>query len=138
MTADADQDGAQITLICDGTTWNADSGELPGCVENELVIRNGSAWDCVCLNPGPAGAVWTARDSDRNWKAIASSADGTKLVAVERLEQIYTSTDSGLSWTAQDSNRNWRGIASSADGTKLAATVDGGQIYTSGVACDPP
>lgn len=27
MTADADQDGAQVILICDGTTWNAMEGE---------------------------------------------------------------------------------------------------------------
>ncbi|WP_395753590.1 autotransporter-associated beta strand repeat-containing protein [Prosthecobacter sp.] len=79
----------------------------------------------------PAGAIWTARDSDRSWTSIASSADGTKLAAVTNGGMIYTSTDSGAIWTARESDRNWKSIASSADGSKLAAVVNGGQIYTS-------
>jgi photosystem II stability/assembly factor-like uncharacterized protein len=61
---------------------------------------------------------------------VASSADGTKLVALVDGGQIYTSTDSGVTWTARDSNRDWIDVASSADGTKLVALVNGGQIYT--------
>jgi fibronectin-binding autotransporter adhesin len=79
----------------------------------------------------PAGETWTTRESDRNWRSITSSADGSKLAALVFNGQIYTSTDSGVSWTARDSNRNWQSITSSADGSKLAAVVDGGQIYTS-------
>ncbi|MEK7674456.1 MAG: CHRD domain-containing protein, partial [Verrucomicrobiota bacterium] len=92
-----------------------------------------SAGDFVSLDPGPGGAVWTARESDRGWTSVASSADGTKLVAgVYNGGQIYTSTDSGVTWTARASSGNWYSVASSADGTKLVA-VDGspGQIYTS-------
>ena len=83
---------------------------------------------------GAPGVDWTARESNRNWQSIASSAYGTKLAAVVYGGQIYTSTDSGVSWTARmtDANRNWQCIASSADGTKLAAGVNSaGQIYTS-------
>ena len=79
----------------------------------------------------PPGVTWTARDSARAWGAVASSADGTKLVAAVHRGQIYTSTDSGVTWTARDSARNWYAVASSADGTKLVAAEDGGQIYTS-------
>jgi hypothetical protein len=74
---------------------------------------------------------WTARDSIRNWGNVASSADGTKLVACVSPGQIYTSSDSGATWTAHESSRDWTGVASSADGTKLVACVSGGQIYTS-------
>jgi photosystem II stability/assembly factor-like uncharacterized protein len=66
--------------------------------------------------------------------AVASSADGTKLVAVVNSGQIYTSTDAGVNWTARDSSRSWSDVASSADGTRLVATVDsgaGGAIYVS-------
>ncbi len=85
--------------------------------------------------PGNIGSTWTPRDSNRNWYSVASSSDGTKLVAgiVGGIigGQIYTSTNSGTTWTARDSNRNWYSVASSSDGTKLVAGVDGGQIYTS-------
>jgi len=79
----------------------------------------------------PAGITWTARESSRFWWSITSSADGSKLAAVEYGGQIYTSTDSGTTWTPRESNRIWISITSSADGSKLAAVVYGGQIYTS-------
>jgi len=82
--------------------------------------------------------IITARESDRWWASVASSADGTKLVAVDsglsgEGGQIYTSTDSGVNWTARmtDTDRRWVSVASSADGTKLVAAVYTGQIYTS-------
>lgn len=77
----------------------------------------------------PAGARWTARESARFWQAIASSADGNKLVAVVRGGQIYTSTDSGVTWTARETNRNWFAVASSADGSKLVASAEGGSTH---------
>jgi hypothetical protein len=76
------------------------------------------------------GSVWTARDSNRSWYSVASSADGRKLVAVVNGGQIYTSTDSGASWTPQENSRNWYSVASSSDGSKLVA-VSSGYIYTS-------
>jgi len=78
-----------------------------------------------------SGVNWTSRLDSRDWGGVASSADGTKLVAVMKGGQIYTSTDSGANWTPHENSRKWNGVASSADGTKLVAAVDGGQIYTS-------
>lgn len=77
------------------------------------------------------GARWTARDSSRNWRAVASSADGKNLVAVVYGGQIYTSTNYGINWTARGLVRAWQAVASSADGKKLVAVVSAGQIYTS-------
>jgi len=74
---------------------------------------------------------WTARDSNRNWVAVASSSDGTKLVAAVENGQIYTSTDSGVTWTAREQNRVWKEIASSSDGSKIVALTYGEQIHTS-------
>src|SRR5439155_7174268 len=77
---------------------------------------------------------------NREWRSVASSADGSKLVAMSGGAysgngadggQIYTSTDSGVTWTARDSNRHWMSVASSADGNKLVAVESGGLIYTS-------
>ena len=82
-------------------------------------------------NAALRGTVWIPRESIRTWLGVASSADGTKLVAVAFGGQIYTSTNSGVSWTARESNRYWYAVASSADGAKLVAVVQNGQIYTS-------
>ena len=67
----------------------------------------------------------------RNWKSVASSADGLKLVAAEYGGKIYSSADAGVTWTARESARPWYAVASSSDGAKLTAVVYGGGIYTS-------
>ena len=86
-----------------------------------------------------SGVTWTEITSagKRYWNDIASSSDGTKLVAIGSnrffgIGYIYTSTDSGTTWVQQTSagSKNWRCITSSSDGIKLAACVDG-YIYTS-------
>jgi hypothetical protein len=77
------------------------------------------------------GLSWIAVGPSANWKALASSADGTKLVAAVNGGQIYTSTDSGTTWSPHGPSTNWSAVASSADGTKLVATANGAQIYTS-------
>jgi hypothetical protein len=78
-----------------------------------------------------SGETWTPRAFTNNWQAVASSADGTKLVAAVFDGQIYTSTDSGTNWTPRAFTTNWQAVASSADGTKLVAAVHDGQLYTS-------
>jgi len=77
------------------------------------------------------GSTWTARDSNREWTCVASSADGTKLVAGTNSGKLYTSTDSGITWTPRENTQNWAGVASSADGSKLVGVANNGQIYTS-------
>ncbi len=80
---------------------------------------------------------------EADWTGVASSADGTKLVAVcyagaLDLVGIYTSTNSGGIWqptsAPNDPDTNqWSAVASSADGVKLVAVSQGssGAIYTS-------
>jgi hypothetical protein len=63
--------------------------------------------------------------------AVASSADGIKLVATVYSAQIVTSTNAGTNWVTRDSNRNWTALASSADGSQLIAAVSSGQLYIS-------
>ncbi|MDB6022469.1 MAG: hypothetical protein JWQ04_2326 [Pedosphaera sp.] len=74
-----------------------------------------------------------------NWKGIACSADGTKLVAVmggqgATVGSIFISTNSGATWKITGApTLRWECVTSSADGTKLAAGASGvnGTIYTS-------
>ena len=67
---------------------------------------------------------WASRGSEQKWVGIASSDDGTKLVATDigtgsNAGSIHTSADSGRTWTQRASGSNWYPIASSSDGRKL-------------------
>lgn len=82
------------------------------------------------------GHTWTALTNapNRQWHAVASSADGSKLVAVVYGGGIYTSTNSGATWLSNSvPSENWYSVASSADGTRLAAVTfgSGAQIWNS-------
>jgi|ERR1017187_8769029 hypothetical protein len=82
------------------------------------------------------------------WHSVASSADGTKLVAVSfdidfsldflppPTGGIYLSTNSGATWTLSPTapTGGWICVSSSADGSKLAALDGGGLIYISTTA----
>ncbi len=78
------------------------------------------------------GATWSPRATSLNWKAIAASADGSKLAAVVNGGHIFTSTNYGATWTdrATLGNQSWTSIASSGDGSKLLAAAASG-LYTS-------
>jgi len=67
---------------------------------------------------------------------VASSSDGTKLVAITAFPDlggyIYTSTDTGATWTQRTTTLQvWNAVASSSDGRKLVALVNQDYIYTS-------
>jgi hypothetical protein len=92
------------------------------------------------------GATWTLTGApSEDWVSVASSADGTKLVALAYIREgglVYRSTDSGASWTGNTSTDGeyYIGtITSSADGSVLIMTGDEGWISTnSGVSWDGP
>ncbi len=79
--------------------------------------------------------TWTQTSAPtNNWSSVASSADGSKLVAAVSGGGIYTSSDSGNTWVPNNNapSNNWASVASSADGSKLVAVDAGGGVYTSG------
>jgi photosystem II stability/assembly factor-like uncharacterized protein len=69
------------------------------------------------------------------WFSMASSADGTHLVAVAGGGGIiYVSTNSGVTWTQSPGlpgTAEWFSVASSADGTHLVAGSVNDGLYTS-------
>lgn len=117
------------------TTANIRVGETVrvtgGAAGGWIVAQNAGQVIEVANLTDTVGFAWRTNETSRLWDAVASSADGSKLVAVVNGGQIYTSTNYGVNWTPRDSNRAWSFVASSADGTKLVACVNGGQIYTS-------
>ena len=93
-----------------------------------------------------SGSTWTqtSAPTTNRWAGLASSADGTKLVAVSTGAinggSIYVSTNSGETWVRTTNGLNWTTVTSSADGVKLFAIVSGntgfpgqtsGSIYAS-------
>jgi hypothetical protein len=83
-----------------------------------------------------SGVTWTANTNfaPNVWSSVASSADGTRLVAAAGFSlgswllgdgSIYVTTDSGSTWVRTGAPTNdWTSVASSADGTKLVAAAD--------------
>jgi len=82
-----------------------------------------------------SGEHWTKRTpvANQQWQAVASSADGQKLLAAINGDVIYRSTDAGVTWTSLigSVNAHWQALASSADGKNLAAVAKPGAIYVS-------
>lgn len=128
----ARNDAAQVVVTLPASPAVGDVVRVKGAgLGGWTIAQNpGQAVDTKSLG-GMAGASWTAHEPRRDWFSVASSADGSKLVAVAYGSQIYTSTDSGATWTPRESNRYWWSVASSADGSKLVAAEYGGRIYTS-------
>ncbi|MDB6026434.1 MAG: hypothetical protein JWM68_2657, partial [Verrucomicrobiales bacterium] len=143
-------DGTRLVALTDqvytsansGVTWTAQTGSPSGyCVASsadgaKLVMGTGTS----IYTSTSAGATWTVRNTgvpNTSWASVASSSDGTKLVAAPSSGKLYTSANSGVSWTAHDAIRSWESVASSADGTRLVAVDkygsdgNGGLIYTS-------
>ena len=82
--------------------------------------------------PGGLAVAWTATGlSAGSWSAMASSADGARLVAASSSGELYTSIDSGANWTLRLTGQAWSGVTSSSDGLKLVAVTNGGAIYMS-------
>lgn len=77
--------------------------------------------------------TWAPTSAPSNyWQCVASSADGTLLVAGANPGGIYISTNSGTTWQSSGApSQRWFALASSFDGKKLIAGVSGGFIYTS-------
>jgi hypothetical protein len=89
-----------------------------------------AAGDSVSMIPIP-GVAWTAQTSLQGAWALANSADGVNLVAVNASGQLAVSSNSGVSWTTRGAARQYSAVASSSGGSRLVAVVENGQIYTS-------
>lgn len=80
-----------------------------------------AAWGGKVLTSTDAGATWTEQPGagDRNWVAIAGSADGKKLAAVyDWGGYVFTlRRDAGATWTA------FRGVPGSTTGPQLPAPL---------------
>ncbi|MEI8129929.1 MAG: hypothetical protein WCG55_00285 [bacterium] len=91
-------------------------------------MSGGDIWTAQALGTGACtssatGYCWTDQTGSGSsaWYQIASSADGTKLLAASSFSgssSVYVSSDSGVTWVAQPSagSRPWRQLAMSSTG----------------------
>ncbi|MBI1766731.1 MAG: hypothetical protein HYR56_35440, partial [Acidobacteria bacterium] len=123
---------SQVTITLPTNPNVGDLVRVSGVGAGGWKIVQNAGQSVIGTNIGTFGLNWTPRENNRNWYSVASSADGSKLVAVEQGDKIYTSTDSGVSWTPRNSGGIfWQSVASSADGNKLVAVEVNFKIYTS-------
>jgi len=115
-----------VASSSDGKHLVATIGQSGGTVKGPIYTSSDS------------GATWIASASApiTNWLCVASSADGTRLVAGAAGStggQLYTSVNSGATWASCPGapSTNWQAVASSANGSNLVAVVFEGLIYTS-------
>ena len=105
-------------------------GTLIAAIINKMMVIRKSITLAICGVLGVVGSAfaqtWTLTSvPDQVIPAVASSADGSKLVAVGSGNMggsIYTSTNWGVTWTSNDVFIRfvpWYSVASSADGNKL-------------------
>ena len=101
-------------------------------MRTKALLLDLAAWGGLFTVSYPAlGQSWTLTSAPTNWwYSVASSADGTKLVAVGN-PSIYTSTNSGATWMLANAPANSYSSVASSDGTKCVAVVLNGGIYTS-------
>ncbi|MCX6444880.1 MAG: hypothetical protein NTY85_05055 [Actinobacteria bacterium] len=123
-----------VSGTCYGFTVTFKNPSLLATDVSKIVIQSGA--NIITLNCFQIAkeCTWTPATAvgKKNWQSIASSSDGTKLVAVVYGGDVYTSTDSGATWVNRSlGNKNWWAVTSSSDGTKLVGVVNPGQIYTS-------
>lgn len=99
--------------------WAIQQNAGQSIVTANLDVRPGilTHWD---TNPYPA----------QNWRGVASSADGNRLVAVAYSGPVITSTDGGLNWTTGATD-DWTSVASSLDGRRLIASGYNRQLMVS-------
>ena len=101
-------------------------------LRNSILLMVAIAGLRASANPG-LGLNWVAATAPvTNWTSLASSADGSNLVASVDEGGIYFSTNSGAAWQPSDAPvEYWSGIACSADGTIVAAVTGDGQAFRS-------
>jgi hypothetical protein len=131
---DADTYNSPLAVSADsGATWSITNFRIWGlraaCSASGQNIIAGVFSGVYCSQD--FGATWrlTGLPTNQWWRAVASSADGNKLIAAlsnytGATNFIYTSSDNGDTWTLNDApNANWISVASSADGCKLVAAA---------------
>ena len=118
-----------------GVTISADGQRIVGAVKYGSVHVS---------TDGGATFSAAAGTADTDWRSVAGSSDGRRLLAVasydpgfEARQGVYVSTDGGATWTRRNvtgptpPTGNWWYASVSADGQRMAALDNGGNPWVS-------
>ncbi|MBI1766735.1 MAG: hypothetical protein HYR56_35460 [Acidobacteria bacterium] len=83
-----------VTITLPAAPNVGDTMRVSGAGAGGWQIAQNAGQSVIGANLFMAGVSWTPRESNRSWYSVASSADGSKLVALVRNGQIYTSAPS--------------------------------------------
>jgi hypothetical protein len=124
-----------------GATWRPSTAPVTnwsavvcsGDGSRMVAVIGGSAFGSSA--GGPPGPIFISHDSGTNWTstavesanctAVASSADGRKIIALEFGGPFFTSRDAGETWVVSNYLAYVISVASSADGSRwVSGTAD--------------
>ncbi len=116
-----------------GVTWSSPLPNPRGTYVQSAISEDGtkilvSESEGRLQYSSDSGNSWSLVGDERNWSAVAMSADGSHMYATEFTDidrvngRIYTSKDGGLTWLGSSINNNWWKIETSHDGRTVAAS----------------
>jgi len=131
----------------DGTSTGVFTSTVTGLAENTLYYFRAYAENDYGTSYGTQYTIITGSSAvvsgytleartdlpTSNWREVACSMDGTKIIAAKASGSIYTSSNSGATWTERTGAGalTWYGLACSADGTKLVIASQPGSLFNS-------
>jgi hypothetical protein len=113
--------------IVTGSGTTAFNLPTTAAIGDVITVSGPAEGTAIIVNPDG----WMPQAHVGSWRSVASSADGSKLIAGDSGGRLYTSTNSGGTWTPREQNRAWSCVACSADGTRLIAGDLHGPLYIS-------
>jgi hypothetical protein len=122
-------DSARTVITLPAAVNPGDRFSVIGSGAGGWQVNAGAGQSIVSTGAGvlQPGLVWLSHEANHVWFSVASSSDGSKLVA-NGDSQIFTSTDGGATWVPRRSSTG-TAVACSSDGTRIVAT--GGAMFTS-------
>lgn len=139
----ATTDTSIYTSTDSGVTWTLRYSKTGATIQalassadgSQIVAVDNASTSQTMYRSGNGGTTWTQLSPPaKSWTEIASSADGSTLIAAAQGEYLYKSTNSGTSWTAVTTSlgpRSWYDVNMSDDGKVIIAGSTGGTVVIS-------